>query len=195
MESHEASHEAVKELVASAQRGDRASLEKLVEQSALKAAALVRALLPGRRDREDLVQEVLMKAVKNIKAVKDPSRFGAYLNQIARNLVYSLLRRERKVTMITREDLSEQSLTRETPVSRLIKGEDSRLVDEAVDALLPLDRQIILLRHWADASYEEIARTLNLTVSAVQSRLFRIRKKLKQALSAHFDGGLSHHDA
>jgi RNA polymerase sigma-70 factor (ECF subfamily) len=48
--------------------------------------------------------------------------------------------------------------------------------------LSPTDRAAITLRYWYDCSYEEIAEMLNLTVSAVKSRLHRARRALAESL-------------
>jgi RNA polymerase sigma-70 factor, ECF subfamily len=166
--------EAEKELVLRAQKGDRAALTELMSRAAPTVAALVHALAPGLRQYEDVTQEVLVRAITHLRTVRDPGRFRAYLNEITRNLVFDLKRRDRHMV-----PLAEEPVTRgENPIDQVVHHEEQERVRAAILSLHELDRQVILLRHWADASYETIADTLGLTVSAVQSRLFRARREL-----------------
>jgi len=176
--------EARRELVLRAQRGDRSALNELVTEAVPIVAALVRALAPGLRNQEDIVQEALVRVIGHLKSLRDPERFGAYLNEITRNLVFDTRRRRRAEVPLADEFPSGG----EGPVERTLKDEEEAEVRRAVRALGGIDREIVLLRHWAGASYEEIASTLGLTVSAVQSRLFRARRELAARLRAFLKG-------
>ena len=65
-----------------AQRGDRSALQKLLVEAVPVVSALVRALAPELRNREDIVQEALLRVMSHLKSLRDPDRFGAYLNEI-----------------------------------------------------------------------------------------------------------------
>ena len=171
--------EGVRELVVRAQKGDRVALTELLIGSAATVAALVRALSPGLAHPEDVTQEALVRAITHIQTVRDPDRFGAYLNEITRNLVFDLKRRNRHMVPLADEPVAAGG----APIDRLVQEEEAEQVRRAILSLGDLDRQIVVLRHWADASYEAIAETLGLSVSAVQSRLFRARRELAQLLA------------
>jgi RNA polymerase sigma-70 factor (ECF subfamily) len=68
------------------------------------------------------------------------------------------------------------------------RREQEEQIQGLLDTLSPTDRAAITLRYWYDCSYEEIAEMLNLTVSAVKSRLHRARR----ALASSFEGELAH---
>jgi RNA polymerase sigma-70 factor (ECF subfamily) len=170
--------EARKELVLRARQGDRGALSELMTQAVPVVTALVRGLAPSLRNYEDVTQEVLLRAMSHLDRIRDPGRFGAYLNEITRNLVFDIKRRKRLVGTLVEDPVS----TTGGPVDRVVRHEEEVRVREALGELGEVDRQVILLRHWSDASYEEIATSLGLTVSAVQSRLFRARRELEKRL-------------
>ena len=170
------------DLVVRARGGDRAALSALMTSAAPVVAALVGGLAPWLRDREDVVQEVLLRAMTHLRRVKDPARFGAYLNEITRNLVYDMSRRARRRRALPDDWPANE---RDDPAQRAVDREARERVRAALCALGDADRQVVLLRHWAGLSYEEIAQTVGSTVSSVQSRLFRARRELRERL----DGG------
>ncbi len=171
--------EAEKELVIRAKRGDRAALTRLLQQITPKIASIARAFIPNQAMQDDVIQDVLVKLIQNIRTIRDSGRFGAYVNQVTRHHIFSLLRRKKYRQEVPHELLVQPFDTDDSSE----RGEEKRKVHEALVALQPEDRRIILMRHWLDASYEEIASMTHLSVSAVQSRLFRIRKHLRKLLS------------
>ena len=66
----------------------------------------------------------------------------------------------------------------ESPEEVLVNAEKQAEVQELLQSLKPLDRAIVILRYWYEYSYEDIAKTLTITISAVKSRLNRSKKKL-----------------
>ncbi len=177
-------NEARKELVLLAQQGDRGALTELMTQALPMVSALVRGLAPRLRSHEDVTQEVLMRAMTHLKSLRDPARFGAYLNEITRNLVFDIKRRSRPISTLA----DDPPAIPDSPLDRVIQQEEGQQVRQALGELSELDRQVVLLRHWSDASYEEIASALGLTVSAVQSRLFRARREMGKRLRRYREG-------
>ena len=70
------------------------------------------------------------------------------------------------------------------PVSVTIHHEREQDIQQKLESLAPVDRAAITLRYWYDYSYEEIAAALDLTASAVKSRLHRSRKAMAEILRA-----------
>jgi len=167
-------------MVVKAQHGDRTALTALMKAAVPTVAAIVKALAPWVRERDDLIQEALVRAIMHLGSLRDPERFGAYLNEITRNLIFDLSRRDRGFKELP-DELSGRSCD---PAEDAMRREAHARVAGALARLEAVDRQVVLLRHWADASYEEIARVLGLTVSAVQSRLFRARRELRERIGA-----------
>ncbi|RLC56104.1 MAG: hypothetical protein DRI80_16740, partial [Chloroflexota bacterium] len=68
--------------------------------------------------------------------------------------------------------------------------EQEEQIQQLLAALSPTDRAAITLRYWYDHSYEEIAEALNLTVSAVKSRLYRARRAMAKMIQEETDNAL-----
>ena len=152
----------------------------LMKAAVPTVAAIIKALAPWVRERDDLIQEALVRAITHLGSLRDPARFGAYLNEITRNLVFDLGRRDRGIKALPDEVPGDVHDPAEDAMRSEARGRVQRALAELEDA----DRQVVLLRHWAGASYEEIARVLGMTVSAVQSRLFRARRELRERIGA-----------
>jgi len=167
------------ELVRRAQAGDREALVLLMQQTVPAVAALVKGTAPWLEDPEEIVQDVLYRVLRGLRFLREPERFWGYVAGIARNRIRDVIRRQRPTAPLEEDRES----PRGDPVREAIRKEESQLVHQAMEQLGEIDREVVLLRHWAGASYEQIADTLGLTVSAVQSRLFRARRELARRLS------------
>ncbi|GGJ12327.1 RNA polymerase subunit sigma-24 [Alicyclobacillus cellulosilyticus] len=133
---------------------------------------------PGEVD--DLVQEVFIKAYQAMDAFRGGS-LRAYLGRIARNLCYDVLRRRRsartglgQVAPIP-DELPDAS---DGPEDLIIGRETALLVAAILDELNQLDREILLLRHVHQFSYEEIAAVVGLRPGAVRTRISRARQRV-----------------
>ena len=166
-----------RELVLRAQRGDREALNQLVGQILPEVFALARSLRPEDPDIEDLVQDVMVRLLRNLKVLRDPERLRAYLGRIVRNMAYDRIRHRKKT-----ESIEGDVPVASDPSAELVREDQVKKVRQALAKLSSLDREIVVLRHWAGKSYQEIAKQLGVTLSVVQTRLFRARKALAKEL-------------
>jgi RNA polymerase sigma-70 factor (ECF subfamily) len=124
-----------------------------------------------------------------------PSRYdaqraslGTYLCAIARNLSLrhaSRAWRERPVA-----DWPELRPARTpSPLEILLEDERARVVREALSALAPLHREVLILAEYEDLDLATVAEIVGAEVGAVKVRLHRARKKLRAALEAHMRSG------
>ena len=135
-----------------------------------------------RRDvAEDLTQDVFVRAVRGLGNYEPRNRDRAWLFEIARRLLLDHQRttgRRGAVAELTDRDAATP------PVQQL-----SVAIDQALDQLGEIDREVFFLREIAGLSYAEIATVCNLTPAAVRSRICRLRAALRAALqpfSVHF---------
>jgi RNA polymerase sigma-70 factor (ECF subfamily) len=101
--------------------------------------------------------------------------FGPWLKRIAANRAIDLLRRGQRLTTLDRDVAWETT-------GALEQREDFGAVAEAVGALDPQKRLVIVLRYWLDLSVEEIAGALGIPVGTVASRLSRALSQLRVVL-------------
>lgn len=179
------------ELVLSAKNGDEQAFESLVKRHQQKILAVARRYARVREDAEDIVQQSLQKAFIHLDRFEERSSFSTWLVSIAMNEGLMFLRRGRALreTLIDEsQDDDAMSMHFEIPDSRsdpeasYLQLERATVLSAAVDKLSPKLKKTIELREFAELSSEETAERMGLSVSAVKTRVFHARKKLRELL-------------
>ena len=145
---------------------------------------LVSAHLDSSDEADDLVQEVFMSALKNLKGFRGQGRLSGWLTQIAVNKCRSHWRKvgaQRKVLASAAKAL-EQSPPPE-PEALAMERETFRRVRQAVQALPGHYRQVVVLRYLKQIPTGDVAEVLDVPAASVRSRLHRARKRLKGLLA------------
>lgn len=163
-----------------AQAGDDQAFSELVGAFQVPVFNLCYRMLGERNEAEDAAQETFFRAYRNIKKYDAERKFVTWVLSIASNHCIDRLRKRRMIFLSLDEtpEIWEGSDPNPGPEHTI---EDQELQIEVQNMLGKLnysDRAAILLRYWYDYSYEEIADTLTLSVSAVKSRLHRARRDL-----------------
>ncbi|NQV72819.1 sigma-70 family RNA polymerase sigma factor [bacterium] len=155
--------------------GDRRAFGELVEHYQVAVYTVAFNVLRNEKDAEDAAQTAFLKAFEQLSSFNTNFKFFSWLYRIAINESINAKKKKRPFTGV--EDLdpvaSEQS-------DRL--AQDNELEDRVGEALMeltPEDRAIILLRHFQDFSYPDIAYIMDTTESKVKSRLFTARQRLR----------------
>jgi RNA polymerase sigma-70 factor, ECF subfamily len=167
------------ELVLRTLDGDVRSYEELVRRY---ERLVGRVLYPYARREisvEDLVQETFLRAYDRLETFNPDYRFKTWLLAIANNLGVDTLRRRKEIVEFNPE--THASVVR-GPEAEALDADRSRSVQEAVATLPEAYSVPLVLRYSEGMSYAEIAEVLDITVSAVKSRLFRARKMLGERL-------------
>jgi RNA polymerase sigma-70 factor, ECF subfamily len=137
----------------------------------------------------DLTQECFIRAWRALGTFGGQAGFYTWLYQISRNVVISEVRKERarpRISASLNDDGPRSSAralepedARPAAEERLLLRERREIVLDAVAALSPDFREVVVLRDIEDRSYEEMAELLDIPVGTVRSRLFRARLELK----------------
>ncbi len=145
---------------------------------------LARWLTGNEHDAEDVVQESYLRAVKFFRGFHGESA-RPWLLAIVRNTCYTWLRRNRMDEPTTELDDSTQVIdpSSANPESILLAAARTELVRQALEALPPGFREIVILRELEGMSYKEIADIASIPVGTVMSRLARARARLQKLLS------------
>jgi RNA polymerase sigma-70 factor (ECF subfamily) len=183
------------EWIQSARGGDQAAFGHLVVAYQTPVYNLAYRMLGNTDEAEEAAQEAFLRAYTRL-GTYDPERpFRSWLLSIASHYCIDRLRR-RRITWLSFEDeiatpeesgeLTEVRLSSNSPNPEavLTRREQEAQIQQLLATLSPTDRAAITLRYWYDCSYEEIADTLDLTVSAVKSRLHRARRGLANTMKA-----------
>jgi RNA polymerase sigma-70 factor (ECF subfamily) len=176
--------------------GDDTAFDLIVSRYQDMVFNLALRLLGGREEALDLSQEVFFQVYRKLGSFRQDASLRTWVYRIvinrAKNRQRWWRRREQEMTALAVEDAE-----RENPwvLSAALKTDQSDSPDEALQrkevgeilheaiADLPFDQRIILLLKEIDGlSYDEIARTLNLALGTVKSRLARARRALRDRL-------------
>lgn len=173
---------------AAARRDGSFEREALPHLDVLFRVALRLARDPDRA--ADLVQETMLRAHRAWASFRPGTNARAWLVTILRNQFISDYRRERREAVVADLDTVEPFLLDRDMADADPEGEFfSRIVDQtvldAVDALSPEFREVLVLSDMEGMPYAEIAATLEIPVGTVKSRLFRARRQLQKKLYHH----------
>ena len=168
-----------------ARGGDQNAFGRLVVAYQTPVYNLAYRMLGNKVEAEDAAQEAFLRAYTHLRSY-DPNRpFRSWLLSIASHYCIDRLRR-RRITWLPLEDefAEPYNMTGKSPNPEAVTSqrEQEEQVQDLLGTLSPTDRAAITLRYWYDCSYEEIAEMLNLTVSAVKSRLHRARRALASSI-------------
>ena len=168
-------------LVKRALSGDKNSFGQLVQKYGSAVYGLAYHLVGNFTDAQDFTQKAFITAYEKLSQLKDPSKFAGWLRKITMNICRMHLRKK-KNRLISIEQIDERKLVSpELSVKEnLIAKEKKDLVTKAMASLSEQSHLTLTLHYLDGMSYEEIASFLGVTRSAVDSRLQRARKKLRE---------------
>jgi len=170
--------------VIQAQKGNDEAFTQLVETYQKPVYNLCYRMLGEPELAEDAAQETFLRAYQNLHRYDTSRSFGTWILSIAAHYCIDNLRKK-KFTMFSMDAETDDGTTFELPdVSALdpevesVKREQRDRLHSLLKDLDTTDRAAVIMRYWYDFSEVEIADSLNLTVSAVKSRLHRSRRAL-----------------
>jgi len=176
----------MEEWLLSAQSGEEAAVDRLVTTYQQPVFNLCYRMLGEYTEAEDAAQEALVKAVLNLHTY-DPERpFKPWVLRIASNECIDRIRRRKPIVSL--DGMGEDGAWEwhaghsPNPESEMLRHERQVQVQELLENLPPLDRNVITLFYWEGLSYAEISEVTDLTVSAIKSRLFRARRVMAQLI-------------
>jgi RNA polymerase sigma-70 factor (ECF subfamily) len=152
-------------------------------------------------DMEEICQETFLSAIRNLGSFQGGSQLQTWLFRIAANKAHDFRQRQRAAkrgggqhALPLHADDPENPFAVDPPSAApgpdlaLLHAENAVLISRALDRLGGPCQEIIELRYFADLSYDEIARTLQLNVKTVSSRLSKCLDKLEGIARAIFSG-------
>ena len=169
----------MKDLVERAQRGDREAFAALAEMSIADLYNLAHLMLSDDDLAQDAVQEALIAAWRDLRALRDTERFRPWLRRILVNAVYQAARRERRASRRLVDVTAEAG---EPDGARSLENRDS--IDRAFVRLSPEHRAVLVAHHYLELSDDEAARTLGVRPGTVKSRLHRATAAMRALLDA-----------
>ena len=189
------------QLIAGIKSGDAEAFYELVRpyERLLFVSAL--AFLKNDADAEEVAQEAVMKAFKNIAGFRQEAKFSTWLIQICINEAKLKLRKDHRHLYQSIEEGQQNDEGdyipkdfadwREIPSEALEQKELRGELRRAMDSLPEIYRSVLILRDVQHLSINETAKILSLSESNVKTRLLRARLQMRDALAPGFDGAWS----
>ncbi|HAE20422.1 MAG: sigma-70 family RNA polymerase sigma factor [Verrucomicrobiaceae bacterium] len=179
-------------LMADVARGDENAFAKIVEKHQPAVLGTVAKMTNQSPDTEDIAQQVFIRLWKSAERYQPTAKFTTFLFTITRNLVFNATRKKSGKNESSFDALEEnwgQSIEDKNSDSRPDKSiEQNELrqeIDRAISSLPEKQRLAVILRRYEKMPYEEIASTLEISVPAVKSQLFRARTALRESLGRY----------
>jgi RNA polymerase sigma-70 factor, ECF subfamily len=177
------------ELVARALKGREESFSDLVERYQGPLVNYLYRMVRAVDEAHDIAQEVFIKVYQALDRYDPQYKFSTWLFRIAQNAAIDRIRK-RRIRMVSMDRPSDDSADGpwEFPSGAPDPYQDSRnrergdAIQQAIDSLPWEYRELIVMRHFGELSYEEIANAKDMPLGTVKNKLFRGRQMLKDAL-------------
>lgn len=175
-----------RQLLERCRHGDARAFETLFRKYQTYVYNISLGMLANTDDAADVTQETFLRLHRNLDSFRGDSTFSTWLYRVAVNLCITEIRRRGRSKFQYLEDVlhdEEAPLESELapgPDEAMELAEDRRVVHQALRMLPPDYRAVMVLRHFQQLAYEEIAEVLGLSLSQVKTRLFRARKLFKE---------------
>jgi RNA polymerase sigma-70 factor (ECF subfamily) len=167
-------------LIERAQGGDREAYERLARASVDRLYAIAYQITRDPDRADDAVQQALVEMWRDLPSLRDPSRFEAWTYRLVTRACLADLRRRRRANV--RALSPDEVLAASMDLAGHVARRDQ--LERAVATLSPDYRAVIVLRHLAGLSIDELADVLSIPRGTVASRLHHATRALRAAIEA-----------
>jgi RNA polymerase sigma-70 factor (ECF subfamily) len=182
-------------LVALYQNGNEKAFAELVRRYKSKVYTTIYLIVKDSYIAEDILQETFIKAVQTIKSGKynEEGKFLPWIVRIAHNMAIDFFRREKRYPTIVLEDgspvLNNMEFAEESFESVQIRNETFARLRDMIQQLPESQREVLLMRHYGDMSFQEIADATGVSINTALGRmryaLINLRKQLSKPPVTH----------
>ena len=172
-------------------QGDRRALSALFDRHADAVLGYASRLMGSREGAEDISQEVWVKVVKSSERYEASGSFVAWLKTVTRNTSFNELKKNRrwqpKESMDVHVEKEDETLFRQSMEESLLTKCKLKKVKEEMDRLPEMQRLALATLIHEECTYDDVAKEMGLSVSAIKSLLFRARKHLVDKLGESYE--------
>jgi RNA polymerase sigma-70 factor (ECF subfamily) len=169
------------EIILRAQRGEREAVSRLFGDHLGTVHRFAMRMCRDEDRARDIAQESLLTALKSLDTFRGEASFSTWLFTITRSQCGRLRRKNEREGVSDDGDVVLDTAVSDEPLpdAQALHGEVSDVVEQALDALDPDDREVVLLRDVEGLSTKEAAEVLKISVAALKSRLHRARSSIR----------------
>lgn len=175
--------------------GNEAAFNLLVDRYHSKVFTTIFLIVKDQDVAEDLLQDVFVKVLHTLNSDKynEEGKFQPWVMRIAHNLAIDHFRKSKRYPTILLEDgsnlFNSLSFAEDSSEEQRIKEETLAFVRNLIDELPEAQKEVVIMRHYLDMSFQEIAEQTGVSINTALGRmryaLNHIRKKMKQVNSAY----------
>lgn len=183
------------ELIQQLREGDELAFKSLVATYQDMVFNTALGIVQNAEDAEDVAQEVFIQVFRSIDQFKGDARLSTWIYRITTTKALDHIRsrrRKKRFAFITslfsaNDELVHEPIDFQHPGVALDRKEQAALLFRMIEQL-PENQKVAFTLHKTEGlSYQEIAEVMELSVSAVESLLFRARQNLRKLLEKHFE--------
>lgn len=170
--------------------GDERAFEELLNRHQQKIYTSIYLFVKDQSLAEDIFQEVFIKIIDTLRRGKynHEGKFGQWAMRIAYNLCVDYFRRSKRRPQVQPTDefdiFEVLRVTDDNAEQRIMRSQTHEKVRSLVDMLPPEQREVVILRHYADMSFKEIAKLTRVSINTALGRmryaLINIRKMVEE---------------
>lgn len=166
-----------KQLIKQYLDGNEACLEMIINRHKDRIFTTIIMVVQDRYIAEDIFQETFIKVIKTLKKGKynEEGKFLPWILRIAKNLAIDHFRKKKRLPTITGQDGEDVfrtiQISTENREDRLVRTEKEDLVRELVSRLPEEQREVLIMRHYAEMSFKEIAETTDVSINTALGRM------------------------
>jgi len=176
------------ELVEIVRNSNQERYGEIIERYQGKLFAYLFRLIGSRDEAQDILQDVFLKAYRNLQSYDKERKFSSWIYRIAHNEAVNFIKRRALKRFIPWEDIAatkdklEMMSFEEGADKAWLRKETGKEVNEALDKIPFKYKQVLVLRYFSDKSYEEISEILGKPMNTVGTLISRAKQKLSQEL-------------
>lgn len=175
----------MEDTVSKAKCGDREAFLKLLESRLDVLYKIAYSYFKNKDEACDAVQDCILIAYKNIRNLKDDTKFNSWITSILVNRCRDMLRRSKKISF---EEYSDASVINHCHTDECSNAETNIDILNSLQCLDDIYRDVITLKYLSDHSIAEISSILKIPEGTVKSRLNSGLKKLRSNMEVKSDG-------
>lgn len=179
------------ELINLYKNGNEGAFSVLVQRYKTRLLSSIQMIVKDRDESEDLLQEVLIKAVDTIKAGKynEEGKFLPWITRIAHNLAIDHFRKQKRFTKVRLDDKTKLNNTltfsEDSMEASQIRKETSSSLKTMIYELPQSQKQVLMMRHYMQMSFQEIADSTGVSINTALGRmryaLISLRKRMNDS--------------
>ncbi|MEA3479317.1 MAG: sigma-70 family RNA polymerase sigma factor [Bacteroidota bacterium] len=172
-------------------QGNQASLEKLIRRHKNRVYAYILMVVKDKQLADDIFQDTFIKVIKTIRAgsYKEEGKFIQWVMRIAHNLIIDHFRKSKRIPVIDNDNddfdiFDTVRITDDSIEERLVIEQIHKDVRELIEYLPTEQKEVLMMRHYADMSFRDIAEQTDVSINTALGRmryaLINLRKLIKE---------------